>query len=199
LTEARASVDDARGTADAMAGRRTEISGCLAGIGWGIVIGSVASLACESNGGSEAAASASVAPVDEASRVATRQSEFKAMSPAARIAEAKKMCFVGKGCDGDDLRLLLQTIESEAEREKLRQACRSVMIEQAQAALPQELKGIQRFEATGKEGRTIHLDADKCDSYFLEDVMHRLGKTARQLGFTEVECKREGGGATVPL
>ena len=156
-------------------------------------------VACESKSEPDATAVASATPVDEASRVSALQSQFASMSPEARIAEAKKMCFVGKGCDGSDLRLLLQTIEGEAERDKLRQACRPVMIEQAQAVLPQELKGIQRFESTGKEGRTLHLDAEKCDSYFLEEVMHRLGTTARQLGFTEVECKRQGGGATVPL
>ena len=121
------------------------------------------------------------------------------MSAAERLGALKDLCFVGRECTLDALRILLLSAKDERERDTLRAAARPSFVKQAKTLLLQQSPVIRDVGAGGDDGLTLLVDADKCDSYFFEDVARRVGAAARLLGFDEVECRRQGGGAKVPL
>jgi hypothetical protein len=139
--------------------------------------------ACEKTDPARAAADAGNKKTQQA-----LAAEYKAMKPPARLEAASSACYVGPDCAGHEAQALLDSADSDAERDALRTAARAGLAGQFQTRLAAKAKKPVSVVATGVGNMTLFVRGI-CNRFVLEDFVAGSEKRqAKSLGFSRIEC-----------
>jgi hypothetical protein len=155
-------------------------------------------------------AQANAGPVTPPERIKPIEEELAAMTPEQRMKEMKMVC-MRKACDSTGARRIIAAAPTDAEKKSLdavftkNYALAAMDSREAYAsgldtALLQRHMNPDTVEARGPSKTTLYLKGGFCSRQAVYDMQNSsVGKDARILGFTGIQCEGIGSTATGEL